>query len=65
MLPSKRLNSKHPILFNPKGGEAGGGSKSARWSGDRLPFLTGSCYGHKNSCLYPQTSQLEGTNVIF
>ena len=29
----------------------GGWSKSARWSGDRLPFLTGSCYGHKNSIL--------------
>ena len=26
-----------------------GGSKSARWSGDCLTFLSGSCYGHKNS----------------
>ena len=38
---------------------------SARSSGDRLPFLTGSCYGHKNSWLYPKTSQLEVTKVIF
>ena len=42
-----------------------GGADTARSSGDRLPFLTGSCYGHKNSWLYPQTSQLEGTKVIF
>ena len=35
------------------------------WVFDWLPFLTGSCYGHKNSWLYPQTSQLEGTKVIF
>ena len=27
----------------------GGGADSAHWSGDRLPFLTGSYYGHKNS----------------
>ena len=50
-------------FFNPKGG--GGGSKSAQWVFNWLPFLTGSCYGHKNSWLYPQTSQLEGTKVIF
>ena len=35
------------------------------WVFDRLPFLTGSCYGHKSSWLYPQTSQIEGTKVIF
>ena len=34
-------------LFNPKGG--GGGIKVSHWSGDWLPFLTGSSYGHKNS----------------
>ena len=33
--------------FNPK--RCGGGVKMTRWSGDRLPFLTESCYGHKNS----------------
>ena len=32
---------------NPKGG--GGGSKTAQWSGDCLPFLSGKCYGHKKS----------------
>ena len=37
----------------------------SRWSGDHLPFLTESCYGHKNSWLYPWTSQLQGTKVIF
>ena len=42
-----------------------GGVKMTRWSGDRLPFLTGSCYGHKNSCLCPYTSQLEVGKVIF
>ena len=43
----------------------GGGVKMTRWSGDRLPFLTGSCYGHKNSWLYPYTSLVEGSKVIF
>ena len=37
--------------LNPKGG--GGGSKMTHWSGERLSFLTWSCYGHKNSWLYP------------
>ena len=32
---------------------------------DWLPFLTGSCYGHKNSWLYPYTSQVDGSKVIF
>ena len=32
---------------------------------DWLPFLTGSCYGHKNSWLYPYTSLVEGSKVIF
>ena len=46
--------------------EAGrGGAKSARWPGDCLPFLTGSYCGHKNSWLYPLTSKLQGTKVIF
>ena len=32
----------------------GGGVKMTCWSGDRLPFLKGSCNGHKNSwLLYP------------
>ena len=29
--------------------DAGGGVDSIHWSGDRLPFLTGSYYGHKIS----------------
>ena len=37
--------------LNPKGG--GGGSKMTHWSGECLSFLTWSCYGHKNSWLYP------------
>ena len=36
-----------PDLFNPK--RPGGGAAAAHRSRDRLPFLTGSCYGHKNS----------------
>ena len=32
---------------------------------DWLPFLTGSCYGHKNSWLYPYTFLVEGSKVIF
>ena len=32
------------VIFNPKPC-GGGGSKMTHWSGDRLPFLTGSCYG--------------------
>ena len=35
------------------------------WVFDWLPFLTGSCYGHKNSWLYPYTSQQEVGKVIF
>jgi hypothetical protein len=35
--------------LNPKRPGVGGGADSARWSGDRLPFLTGSYYGHKIS----------------
>ena len=35
------------------------------WVFDWLPFLTGSCYGHKNSWLYPYPSQVEGSKVIF
>ena len=42
----KERNYKYGHI-NPKGG--GGGSKSAQWVFDWLPFLTGSCYGHKNS----------------
>ena len=30
-----------------------GGSKMSHWSGECLSFLTWSCYGHKNSWLYP------------
>ena len=30
-----------------------GGSKMTLWSGECLPFLIWSCYGHKNSWLYP------------
>ena len=33
--------------INPKGGR--GGAKMTLWVFDWLPFLTGSCYGHKNS----------------
>ena len=29
--------------------DMGGWADSAHWSGDRLPFLTGSYYGHKIS----------------
>ena len=29
--------------------DVGGAADSAHWSEDRLPFLTGSYYGHKNS----------------
>ena len=54
---------KHNFLLTLN--DAGRGVKMTRWSGDRLPFLTGSCYGHKNSWLYPKTSQLESTKVIF
>ena len=35
--------------INPKGGEGGWGIKVSHRSGDWLQFLTGSCYGHKNS----------------
>ena len=35
------------LLFNPK--RHGGGAAAAHRSGDCLPFLTGSFYGHKNS----------------
>ena len=51
-----------PDLFNPK---RPGGAAAAHRSRDRLPFLTGSCYGHKNSWLCPYTSQLEVGKVIF
>ena len=37
--------------LNPK--RCGVGVDSIHWSGDRLPFLTGSYYGHKISWLYP------------
>ena len=43
----------------------GGGADSARRSGDCLPFLTGSYYGHKISWLYQKTSQVQGSQVIF
>ena len=40
-------------FLNPKGCGRGGGAKSAHQPEDRLPFLTGSYCGHKNSWLYP------------
>jgi hypothetical protein len=45
--------------------DPGGGAAAALRSGDCLPFLTGSCYGHKNSWLCPYTSQQEVGKVIF
>ena len=39
--------------------------EKTRSSGDRLPFLTGSHYGHKISWLYQKTSQVQGSQVIF
>ena len=35
------------------------------WVFDWLPFLTGSCYDHKNSWHCPYTSQVQGSKVIF
>ena len=35
------------LELNPEG--CGGGVKVSLWVFDWLPFLTGSCYGHKNS----------------
>ena len=52
------------VPINPKRC-GGGGFDSARRSGDRLPFLTGSYYGHKISWLYQKTSQVQGSQVIF
>ena len=43
----------------------GGGAAAAHRSQDRLPFLTGSSYVHKNSWLCPYASQLEVGKVIF
>ena len=48
---------------NPK--RHGGGADSIHCSGDRLPYLTGSYYGHKISWVYPKTSQVQGSWVIF
>ena len=49
--PDHLLMSKYfeytTSTLNPKGG--GGGSKMTLWVFDWLSFLTGSCYGHKNS----------------
>ena len=56
---------KTNIELTLKDAGRGGGAKSARWPGDHLPFLTGSYCGHKTSSLYPLTSQLEGSKVIF
>ena len=39
------------ITFNPK--RCGGGVKMTHWLGERLSFLTWSCYGHKKSWLHP------------
>ena len=43
----------------------GGGAAAAHRSQDRLPFLTGSSYVHKNSGLCLYASQLEDGKVIF
>ena len=50
--PEARLTLKNPV-------------GARHWSGDRLPFLTGSIYGHKNFLIYPKTSQLESSKAIF
>ena len=42
-----------------------GGADSIHCLGDRLPFLTWSYYGHKISWVYPKTSQVQGSWVIF
>ena len=46
-LSKKRKRNINRLGFNPK--RCGGEVKMTHWSGDRLPFLTGPCYGHKNS----------------
>ena len=43
----REISSRLLSDINPKG--CGGGSKRAQWSEDCLSFLSGSCYGHKNS----------------
>ena len=46
-------NGKHFITLPLKEAGEGRGAKSAQWSGDYLSFLSGSCYGHKKSWLFP------------
>ena len=45
--PGKCVRRACRMTLNPK--RPGGGADSAHRSGDRLPFLTGSYYGHKIS----------------
>ena len=54
------LGGEKILKLNPKGGRGGQSVPFDFWLA-----ATGSCYGHKNSWLYPYKSQVEGSKVIF